>query len=121
MAFDGPAPERINGRIAMIAFAGAAVAEAVSGKSILEQAAVAPISVGLTMFLISLASLFPKYSAGVSLSQLIDATGREGMPKELAFFNKTHEVWVGRVAMLGFLGTLAVEVIKGGALLSGGQ
>lgn len=68
-------PQRINGRIAMIAFAGAAVAEAVSGKSILEQAAIAPISVGVTMFLISLASLFPKYSAGVSLSQLIDATG----------------------------------------------
>ena len=25
--------------------------------------------------------------------------GREGLPKELAFFNKTHEIWLGRVAM----------------------
>lgn len=25
--------------------------------------------------------------------------GREGLPKELAFFNKTHEIWLGRLAM----------------------
>ena len=25
--------------------------------------------------------------------------GREGLPKELAFFNKTHELWLGRIAM----------------------
>lgn len=67
--------QRINGRIAMIAFAGAAAAEAASGKSILEQASIAPISVLITVFLISLGSLFPKFAAGVPLSQLTDATG----------------------------------------------
>ncbi|BDA51398.1 probable low molecular mass early light-inducible protein HV60, chloroplastic [Coccomyxa sp. Obi] len=121
MAFDGPAPERINGRIAMIAFVGAAAAEAASGKSILEQAAVAPVSIAIAVFLISLGSVFPKFAAGVPLATLTNAAGREGMPKELAFFNKTHEIWLGRVAMLGFLGTVAVEVVKGGALLGGGQ
>jgi hypothetical protein len=25
--------------------------------------------------------------------------GKEGLPKELAFFNKIHEIWLGRVAM----------------------
>ena len=34
----------------------------------------------------------------MSASLLLFA-GREGMPKELAFFNKTHEIWLGRVAM----------------------
>jgi hypothetical protein len=43
-------------------------------------------------------------------------TGREGLPKELAFFNKIHELWLGRIAMLGFSALVAVEVFKGSAL-----
>ena len=27
------------------------------------------------------------------------SAGRDGLPKELAFFNKIHEIWLGRVAM----------------------
>jgi len=43
------------------------------------------------------------------------SAGRDGLPKELAFFNKTHEIWLGRVAMLGFTGLLGIEIWKGGA------
>ena len=59
----------------MIAFAGAAAAEAASGKSVVEQAATAPVLVLFAVFLISLASIFPKFASGVPLAKLIDATG----------------------------------------------
>ena len=129
--------QRVNGRTAMIAFVGAAAAEAATGKSVLEQAAAAPLSVLIVGFLISIASIFPKYASGVPLARLLDSAGgsatlpvatygawvcvgrcsnllgvhkegikylmcyagRQGLPRELAFFNKTHEIWLGRVAM----------------------
>jgi hypothetical protein len=68
--------QRINGRIAMIAFAGAAAAEVATGKSVLEQATVAPVFVTFMVFLIVLGSLLPKYAAGVSLARLLEATGQ---------------------------------------------
>lgn len=63
----------------MIAFVAAAAAEAASGKSILEQAALAPVSVSIAVFLISLGSVFPKFAAGVPLATLTDATGDQCM------------------------------------------
>ena len=68
-------PQRTNGRVAMIAFVGAAAAEAATGKTVLHQAAEAPILVLFTMFLISVASIFPKVAAGVPLAELIESTG----------------------------------------------
>lgn len=63
----------------MIAFVAAAAAEAASGKSILEQAASAPVSVAIAVFLISLGSVLPKFAAGVPLATLTDATGDQCM------------------------------------------
>lgn len=60
--------QRLNGRVAMWSFAAIALAEWQSGKTALQQAVehpVAAISFGL---LISVASLAPKFAAGVSLS-----------------------------------------------------
>jgi hypothetical protein len=60
----------------MIAFVGAAAAEVTTGKSVLEQAAAAPGSVLTAVFLISLASVFPKFASGVPLAKLIDTAGK---------------------------------------------
>ena len=59
----------------MIAFVGAAAAEAATGKTVVDQAADAPILVLFAVFLISVASIFPKFAAGVPLAQLIESTG----------------------------------------------
>ena len=96
--------------MAMWAFLAAVAAEVASGRSVLEQLAAAPLSVAATAALISAGSLAPKFASGVSLSSLISAASREGLPPQLRFFNKTHELWLGRVAMVGFVGLVCTEV-----------
>lgn len=59
----------------MIAFVGAAAAEAATGKTVLDQAVEAPILVFVAIVLVSVATIFPKYAAGVPLEKLIEATG----------------------------------------------
>jgi hypothetical protein len=101
----------------MWGFLAGVAAEASSGKSIVEQAAINPVGVTLFVFLISLASIIPKYASGEALAELHNAASREGLPQALRFFNKTHEIWVGRVAMMGITGLVVVEVlVKHGAL-----
>ena len=75
--------QRINGRLAMIGFVATAAAEAASHKSALEQIQIAPIKFTITMFLISLASLIPKYASGTSLAAITQACSRDGMPPQL--------------------------------------
>lgn len=116
MAFTGTGSERINGRIAMMAFAFVSLYEVTGHRSVVQQLQDTPTKTILFMLLISIASLVPKYVSGVSLKDLYDAASREGLPDQLKFFNKTHEVWVGRVAMIGILGLTTVEIFKGGAL-----
>lgn len=41
------------------------------------------------------------------------AASRDGLPRILAFFNKTHELWVGRVAMIGIVGLAVLEAVRG--------
>lgn len=41
------------------------------------------------------------------------AANRDGLPRILAFFNKTHELWVGRVAMIGLVGLGVLEAVRG--------
>lgn len=67
--------QRTNGRIAMIAFAGAAAAEVATGQSILEQAAASPVFITFMVLLLTVAGFMPKLASGVSLSRLIDAAG----------------------------------------------
>ena len=82
----------------------------------LEQFSVAPFKVTFFMLLISIGSLVPKFASGVPLSKLYDAASRGSMPSALAFFNKTHEIWLGRVAMIGILGLAATETFLHRAL-----
>ena len=111
-----PVAQRVNGRVAMWAFAAAVAAEAASGRSVVDQLAAAPVSVIFTMLLITAGSLAPKFASGVGLGSLIASASREGLPPQLRFFNKTHEIWVGRVAMLGFTGLVATELVLQRAL-----
>lgn len=39
---------------------------------------------------------------GASAGELLDAASRGSLPGPLAFFNKTHEVWVGEAPEPGF-------------------
>ena len=108
--------QRVNGRLAMLAFVAVVFGELTTGKSVLEQVPTVPFRIIFVSILISIASIVPKYSSGTSLHELTEAASRTGLPSQLSFFNKTHEVWLGRVAMLGFTGLIGVEFFKGGAL-----
>lgn len=59
MAFAGPAPETINGRLAMLGFVAALGAELSSGKPVLEQLDGAAVPIAATFVLFSVASLIP--------------------------------------------------------------
>lgn len=100
----------------MLAFVAVAFGELTTGKSVLEQVPSVPFRIIFVSLMISVASIVPKYSSGTSLQELTEAASKTGLPPQLKFFNKTHEVWLGRVAMLGFTGLILVELIKGGAL-----
>ncbi len=56
-AFAGPAPEVINGRLAMLAFVAAAGAEFATGFTAVQQLSEAPVLVGLTFAVFIAASL----------------------------------------------------------------
>lgn len=119
-SFAGTLPERVNGRIAMIGFAGGAVAEFATHKSILEQAAYAPVTVTIAALAIALGSIMPKFVTGVSLQDMYaSAETSEALGGGFTgFFTAPLELWTGRVAMLGFAGLVAVEILlkNGGAL-----
>lgn len=94
-----PYTERINARLAMIGFALGAVTE--MGSSDLTFAQQFSGEGQLTVF---------AWVLGVVLATVLNATmdkriiGIEGTP-----FNAAHELALGRIAMLGFLGTMIVE------------
>ncbi|KAF8388117.1 hypothetical protein HHK36_026783 [Tetracentron sinense] len=107
LAFSGPAPERINGRLAMVGFVAAMGVELWKGDDVFAQLANGgiPWFVG-TSIVLSVASLIPlfkgvnvqsKYSGGVMSS---DA-----------------ELWNGRFAMLGLVALAFTEYVIGGAIV----
>jgi drug/metabolite transporter superfamily protein YnfA len=57
MAFAGPGPEVINGRLAMLAFVAAAGAELATGFTVMQQLREAPALVGVTFVIFVVASL----------------------------------------------------------------
>mmetsp|Transcript_6754 Transcript_6754/g.19429 ORF Transcript_6754/g.19429 Transcript_6754/m.19429 type:complete len:190 (-) Transcript_6754:5135-5704(-) len=118
-AFSGELPERLNGRLAMWAFAAMMITEASTHVPFLQQAETNYLSAISWTATIALASLAPKFASGNSLKNLHEAASRDGLPPVLSFFNKTHELWLGRVAMIGLVGTAAVEAIKGSPLITG--
>nr|ABU98942.1 early light-induced protein 5 [Rhododendron catawbiense] len=106
LAFKGPAPERINGRLAMIGFVAAIAVELSKGEDVFAQ-----ISNGgipwflLTTGVLSVASLIP-LSNGVSVES-----------KSKPFWSSDAEMLNGRFAMLGLVALALTEFVKGGALI----
>uniref|UniRef100_M8B3D2 Uncharacterized protein n=1 Tax=Aegilops tauschii TaxID=37682 RepID=M8B3D2_AEGTA len=88
MAFSGPAPERINGRLAML---GSGTGQAWFAYSVA---------------VLSVASLVP-------LLQGESAEGRAG-----AIMNANAELWNGRFAMLGLVALAATEIITGAPFIN---
>ncbi|XP_062187887.1 low molecular mass early light-inducible protein HV90, chloroplastic-like [Phragmites australis] len=103
LAFSGPAPERINGRLAMVGFVSALAVEASRGDGLLSQAGSGS---GLAWFaataaVLSVASLVP-------LLQGESAEGRSG-----GFMSADAELWNGRFAMLGLVALAVTEYLTG--------
>ncbi|XP_074270630.1 early light-induced protein 1, chloroplastic-like [Silene latifolia] len=105
-AFSGPAPERINGRLAMIGFVAAIAVELSKGTDIFSQISDggAPWFLG-TSILLSVASLVP----------LFKGERAESITKGI--MNSNAELLNGRLAMLGLVALAFTEYVKGGALV----
>ncbi|KAL5700804.1 hypothetical protein ACHQM5_026211 [Ranunculus cassubicifolius] len=106
LAFGGPGPERINGRLAMIGFVAAIGAELAKGDDVVAQLANGglPWFVG-TSVVLSLASLVPLFK-GVTVDS-----------KSEGLMTSNAEMWNGRFAMLGLVALVFTEFVKGGALV----
>uniref|UniRef100_A0ACD5UPG3 Uncharacterized protein n=1 Tax=Avena sativa TaxID=4498 RepID=A0ACD5UPG3_AVESA len=108
LAFSGPAPERINGRLAMVGFVTALAVEAGRGDGLLSQlgSGTGQAWFAYTVAVLSLASLVP-------LLQGESAEGRAG-----AIMNANAELWNGRFAMLGLVALAATEIITGAPFIT---
>ena len=105
-AFSGPAPERINGRLAMIGFVAAIAVEVANGQDVFAQIANGGVPLFLgTSALLSVASLIPLFK-GVSVQS-----------KSKGIMTSDAEMWNGRFAMLGLVALAFTEYVKGGALV----
>ncbi|XP_026659405.2 early light-induced protein 1, chloroplastic-like isoform X2 [Phoenix dactylifera] len=106
LAFSGPAPERINGRLAMVGFVSALAVELARGDGLATQL----MNGGLPWFagtaaLLSVASLVPLFK-GVSVQS-----------KSGGLMTADAELWNGRFAMLGLVALAFTEYFKGGPLV----
>ncbi|XP_025888478.2 early light-induced protein, chloroplastic-like [Solanum lycopersicum] len=104
-SFSGPAPERINGRLAMIGFVAAIGMELANGADLSAQLS----NGGLLWFLgssalLTLASLIPLFQ-GVTVESKSDG-----------IMTADAEIWNGRFAMLGLVALALTEYVKGAGL-----
>ncbi|CAM0949564.1 unnamed protein product [Alopecurus aequalis] len=108
LAFSGPAPERVNGRLAMVGFVTALAVEAGRGDGLLSQlgSGTGQAWFAYTVAVLSVASLVP-------LLQGESAEGRAG-----AVMNANAELWNGRFAMLGLVALAAAEIITGAPFIN---
>ncbi|PRQ36108.1 putative chlorophyll A-B binding protein [Rosa chinensis] len=105
-AFSGPAPERINGRLAMVGFVSALAVELLKGQDVFSQISDGGVSLFLgTSILLSVASLIPLFQ-GVSVES-----------KSKGLMTSDAELWNGRLAMLGLVALAFTEYVKGGTLI----
>eukprot|EP01024_Parvocaulis_polyphysoides_P061322 TRINITY_DN677_c0_g1_i3.p3 TRINITY_DN677_c0_g1~~TRINITY_DN677_c0_g1_i3.p3 ORF type:complete len:126 (-),score=32.44 TRINITY_DN677_c0_g1_i3:209-550(-) len=102
MAFSGPAPEIINGRLAMLGFVAAVFAELGSGASVLKQWSIEPTLINATFLLFIIASFVP----------LVKNVEEQSFGP----FTPKAERWNGRAAMIGFAALLGIEIVKHSAL-----
>ncbi|KAI3690096.1 hypothetical protein L2E82_48071 [Cichorium intybus] len=106
LAFSGPAPERINGRLAMIGFVSAMAVEVSSGQDVFTQIGNGGVAVFVgTSVVLTLASLVPLFK-GVTVQS-----------KSSGLMTSDAELWNGRLAMLGLVALAFTEYVKGSALV----
>ncbi|CAL1411268.1 unnamed protein product [Linum trigynum] len=103
LAFSGPAPERINGRLAMVGFVAALAVELTKGQDVFTQIS----EEGATWFIatsvvFTLASLIPLFK-GITVES-----------KSGGLMTSDAEMWNGRFAMLGLVALAFTEYVKGG-------
>lgn len=121
-AFAGSAPERANGRAAMLGFTGLALTEVSSHTPALEQVANSIPAIILVSLTFTVATILPKLVSGSSLKDLHAAASSENLKAEgllgqaLALFDQSLELWSGRLAMIGITGLCIVEAFKGDSL-----
>ncbi|KAM3707252.1 hypothetical protein ACJW31_02G010300 [Castanea mollissima] len=105
-AFSGAAPERINGRLAMIGFVSAMAVELSSGEDVFAQISNGGIPWFLgTSIVLTCASLIPMFK-GISVES-----------KSEGVMTSDAEMWNGRFAMLGLVSIALTEYVKGGTLI----
>ncbi|KAM3707251.1 hypothetical protein ACJW31_02G010200 [Castanea mollissima] len=105
-AFSGAAPERINGRLAMIGFVSAMAVELSSGEDVFAQISNGGIPWFLgTSIVLTCASLIPMFK-GISAES-----------KSEGVMTSDAEMWNGRFAMLGLVSLALTEYVKGGTLI----
>ncbi|KAK9067885.1 hypothetical protein SSX86_011996 [Deinandra increscens subsp. villosa] len=106
LAFSGPAPERINGRLAMIGFVSAMAVELSSGQDVLTQISSGGVAAFVgTSVLLTAASLVPLFK------------GVRAESKSSGVMTSDAELWNGRLAMLGLVALAFTEFVKGTALV----
>ncbi|XP_050365551.1 early light-induced protein, chloroplastic-like [Argentina anserina] len=106
-AFSGPAPERINGRLAMVGFVVALAVELSKGQDVFAQISSGPgvpLFIG-TSVLLSVASLVPLLK-GVAVESKSDG-----------IMNSDAELWNGRLAMLDLVALAFTEYVTGSTLV----
>ncbi|BFG13957.1 hypothetical protein CerSpe_002300 [Prunus speciosa] len=105
-AFSGPAPERINGRLAMVGFVSALAVELYNGQDVFAQISNGGVSLFVaTSILLTAASLVPLFK-GVSVESKSDG-----------IMTSDAELLNGRLAMLGLVALVFTEYVKGGTLV----
>ncbi|KAL3681180.1 hypothetical protein R1sor_024136 [Riccia sorocarpa] len=105
-AFSGPAPETINGRLAMLGFVGILALEIGTGNSFTTQLQTGGISLAvLTAGLFTVASLIPMFQ-GVTAES-----------KSKSFWSSDAEKLNGRVAMVGLIALAITEYVNGTPLV----
>lgn len=105
MKFNGPAPERINGRLAMLGITFGVWEEIKSGHGIIWQAHHPNPWITVLFLAITWASLVP--------------IRRGVVDEDFAFFTVKAEKLNGRAAMVGFASLLALEAVFRVALFGG--
>mmetsp|Transcript_29325 Transcript_29325/g.82718 ORF Transcript_29325/g.82718 Transcript_29325/m.82718 type:complete len:206 (+) Transcript_29325:257-874(+) len=99
MKFSGPAPEIVNGRLAMVGFLAAAMNEVTTGDTVEKQILEAPVTVGVFVLVVVYASLVPIM---------------KGVKNEaFGFMSPRAETTNGRAAMLAFAVMVALELRTG--------
>ncbi|KAG0570114.1 hypothetical protein KC19_6G139700 [Ceratodon purpureus] len=105
-SFSGPAPETINGRLAMLGFATALGVELFTGEDLVTQ-----IGLGGVQWFIVTAAIF----TGASLIPMFKGVTVDSKSKPV--FSSTAEKWNGRLAMIGLVALAITEYVKGSPLV----